>query len=126
MVGTVESASIQQNSANISSLGQMMTQEEEIQRGGGQGMSGMSSGMTQGGGEMQHEGGRQGVSGMSSGMEHNGGGQGMSGMKHNTRDTPGVIKICNMGEDMPTHYCEPSFQVMSSVKGVKVRSRYSN
>ena len=29
--------------------------------GGGQGMSGMSSGMTQGGGEMQHGGGRQGL-----------------------------------------------------------------
>ena len=43
----------------------MTTQEEEaIQRGGGQGLSGMSSGMTGGAGEMQHGGGRQGMSGI--------------------------------------------------------------
>lgn len=29
-------------------------------------------------------------------------------------------EMCNMGEDMPPHYCEPSYQVMSSVKGVKI------
>ena len=126
MVGTVESGgSIQQNPANISNSGQMTQDEEAIQRGGGQGMSGMS-GMTQGGGEMQHDGGGgQGMSGMSSGMGDGGGGQGMSGMssgmEHNTGDLPGMIKeMCHMGEDMPPHYCEPSYQVMSSVKGVKV------
>jgi plastocyanin len=166
MVGIIESASVQQNTANISSLGQMMTQDEEaIQRGGGQGMSGMSgmtegggemehgggggqgmsgmSGMTEGGGEMEHGGG-QGMSGMSgmtegggemehggeqgmsgmSGMEHGSGGQGMSGMsgmEHGSGHTPGMTnEMCHMGEDMPPHYCEPSYQVMSSVKGVKI------
>jgi len=85
--------------------------------GGRQGMSGMSG--------MEHDGGRQGMgmSGMS-GMEHDGGGQGMSGMsgmEHDSIDTPGMVKeMCNMGEDTPPHYCEPSYQVMSSVKGVKV------
>jgi hypothetical protein len=119
MVGTIESTSLQQNPANISSSGQMITQDEEaIQRGGGQGMSGMSSGM-------EHGGGGQGMSGMSTEMEHGGGGQGMSGMstemEEDTSDTPGMIKeMCHMGEDMPPHYCEPSYQVMSSVKGIKV------
>jgi hypothetical protein len=66
-----------------------------------------------------------GMSGMS-GMEHDGGGQGMgmsgmSGMEHDSMYTPGMVKeMCHMGEDMPRHYCEPSYQVMSSVKGVKV------
>jgi hypothetical protein len=65
--------------------------------------------MTQGEGEMQHGGGGQGMSGMSGGMEQD------------TGDTPGMIKeMCHMGEDMPPHYCEPSYQVMSSVKGVKI------
>ena len=98
--------------------------------GGGQGMSGMSGMEHDGGGQgmsgmsgMEHDGGGQGMSGMS-GMEHDGGGQGMSGMsgmEHDSMDTSGMVKeMCNMGEDMPPHYCEPSYQVMSSVKGVKV------
>jgi hypothetical protein len=44
-----------------------------------------------------------------------------SGMGEDTGDTPGMInEMCNMGEDMPPHYCEPSYRVMSSVKGVKI------
>ena len=35
--------------------------------------------------------------------------------------TPGMIsEMCHMGEGMPPHYCEPSYNVMSSVKGVRV------
>ena len=46
---------------------------------------------------------------------------GMSGMEHSTGDIPGMIKeMYHLGEGMPPHYCEPSYQVMSSVKGVKV------
>ena len=76
-------------------------------------------------GGMEHDGGGQGMSGMSGGMEHDGGGQGMSGMsggmEHGADHTPGMTnEMCNMGEDMPPHYCEPSYQVMSSVKGVKI------
>ena len=98
-----------------------------MQQGGGQGMSGMG-GMEHGGGQgmsgmggMEHGGG-QGMSGMG-GMEH-GGGQGMSGMGgmgDNTGNTPGMIKeMCHMGEDMPPHYCEPAYHVMSSVKGIRI------
>jgi plastocyanin len=121
MVGTVESGgSVQQNPSNNSNMSLMLTQGKgAIQQSGGQGMgmSGMSG--------MEHDGGGQGMgmSGMS-GMEHDGGGQGMSGMsgmEHDSIDTPDMVKeMCNMGEDMPPHYCEPSYQVMSSVKGVKV------
>jgi hypothetical protein len=53
-----------------------------------------------------------------------GGGQGMSGMGgmgDNTGNTPGMIKeMCHMGEDMPPHYCEPAYHVMSSVKGIRI------
>lgn len=41
-------------------------------------------------------------------------------MEHGEK-TPGTIsEMCNMGDDMPPRYCEPSYNVMSSVKGVKV------
>ena len=149
MVGTVESGgSVQQNPANNSNMSLMLTEGKgAIQQdggqgmgmsgmsgmehdGGGQGMSGMSGMEHDGGGQgmsgmsgMEHDGGGQGMSGMS-GMEHDGGGQGMSGMsgmEHSTREIPGMIKeMCHMEEDMPPHYCEPSYQVMSSAKGVKV------
>ena len=47
--------------------------------------------------------------------------EGMSGMEHGTDHIPGMTnEMCNMGEDMPPHYCEPPYQVMSSVKGVKI------
>jgi hypothetical protein len=67
---------------------------------------------------MEH--GGQGMQGMQ-GMEHGGQGmQGMQGMEHG-EETPGTIsEMCNMGDDMPPHYCEPSYNVMSSVKGIKV------
>ena len=79
----------------------------------------MSSGM---GGMMEHGGQGQGMSGMGGMMEHGGQGQGMSGMggmmEH---DSPGAInEMCHTGGNMPPHYCEPSYQVMSSVKGVKI------
>jgi hypothetical protein len=75
---------------------------------------------------MEHGGGGQGqgMSGMGGMMEHGGGGQGqgMSGMggmmEHGS---PGAInEMCHMGDDMPPHYCEPSYHVMSSVKGVEI------
>ena len=31
-----------------------------------------------------------------------------------------VQQMCNMEKDMPPHYCEPNYMVMSSVKGVKI------
>lgn len=37
------------------------------------------------------------------------------------RSTSGAInEICHMGDDMPPHYCEPSYHVMSSVRGVRI------
>ena len=111
----------------MSGMGGMTEGGGEMEHGGGQGMSGMG-GMTEGGGEMEHGGGQgmSGMGGMTEGggeMEH-GGGQGMSGMggmEHGGGHTPGMTnEMCHMGEDMPPHYCEPSYQVMSSVKGVKI------
>ena len=61
-------------------------------------------------------------SGMGGMMEHGGQGQGMSGMGGMMeRSTSGAInEICHMGDDMPPHYCEPSYHVMSSVRGVRI------
>jgi hypothetical protein len=68
-----------------------------VQAQGGQGMSGM-------GGMMEH--GEQGMSGMGGMMEHS---------------APGSVnQVCSVEDHMPPHYCEPSYQVMSSVKGVKI------
>jgi hypothetical protein len=75
--------------------------------GGGGGHDG-SSGMGGGGG-----GGHDGSSGMGGG---GGGGHGMMMM-----NVPGMVQqMCNMGKDMPPHYCEPNYNVMSSVKGLKI------
>ena len=36
-------------------------------------------------------------------------------------NVPGFVQqICNIGKDMPPHYCEPNYNVMSSVKGFKI------
>jgi hypothetical protein len=36
-------------------------------------------------------------------------------------DVPGAVhQMCHMGKDMPPTYCEPSYAVMSSVKGLKI------
>jgi hypothetical protein len=36
-------------------------------------------------------------------------------------DVPGAVhQMCHMGKDMPPTYCEPSYIVMSSVKGLKI------
>jgi hypothetical protein len=103
--------------------------------GQGQGMSGMDGMMEHGGqgqgmsgmdGMMEHGGQGQGMSGMDGMMEHGGQGQGMSGMdgmmsgmmEHGAPG--GINEMCHMGDDMPPHYCEPSYHVMSSVKGVKI------
>jgi hypothetical protein len=75
---------------------------------------------------MEHGGQGQGMSGMDGMMEHGGQGQGMSGMdgmmsgmmEHGAPG--GINEMCHMGDDMPPHYCEPSYHVMSSVKGVKI------
>ena len=67
-------------------------------------MGGMSS--MGGGGMPGMGGGSMGMGGMSS--------MGGGGM-------PGTLnQMCHMGNDMPPHYCEPSYHVMSSVQGVKV------
>ena len=68
--------------------------------GGGEGMSGMG-GMTGGGG--QHGAGGMMMEG--SGMEQK----------------PGMMsEMCSMSEGMPPHYCEPSYHVMSSAKGIRI------
>jgi hypothetical protein len=72
-------------------------------RGNMSSMSGMSS-MGGGGGSNM-----QGMSGMSS-MGGGGGG-----------NMPGSLnQMCHMGNDMPPHYCEPAYHVMSSAQGIKV------
>ena len=84
--------------------------------GGGQGMDGGggSSGMGGGGGH-----GMDGNGG-SSGMGGGGAGHGMMMMMTNV---PGFVQqICHTGKDMPPSYCEPNYQVMSSVKGLKISS----
>ncbi|MGB0028855.1 MAG: hypothetical protein WBP64_18665, partial [Nitrososphaeraceae archaeon] len=46
---------------------------------------------------------------------------GMSSSMGGGGDMPGTLnQMCHMGNDMPAHYCEPSYHVMSSVQGVKV------
>jgi hypothetical protein len=71
--------------------------------------------------QMNMEGGQGGGQGMngggSSGMGGQGGGHGMMMMMN----VPGFVQqICNIGKDMPPHYCEPNYNVMSSVKGLKI------
>ena len=68
--------------------------------------------------QMNMEGGQGGGHGMngggSSGMGGEGGGHSMMMMMN----VPGFVQqICNIGKDMPPHYCEPNYNVMSSVKG---------
>jgi hypothetical protein len=78
--------------------------------GGSQGMGmggGGSQGMGMGGG------GSQGM-GMGGGAGH--------GMMMMTNVPGSVQQICNMGKDMPPSYCEPTYHVMSSVKGFKISS----
>ena len=66
--------------------------------------------------------------GGSQGMGMGGGGsQGMvggagHGMMMMTNVPGSVQQICNMGKDMPPSYCEPTYHVMSSVKGFKISS----
>ena len=55
-----------------------------------------------------------GSSGMSGGGDH------MMNMMM-MMDVPGAVhQMCHMGKDMPPTYCEPSYIVMSSVKGLKI------
>ena len=80
--------------------------------GGGQGMgSGGGQGMGSGGGQGMDGGGSSGMGG--------GAGHGMMMMTN----VPGFVQqICHTGKDMPPSYCEPNYQVMSSVKGLKISS----
>ena len=80
--------------------------------GGGQGMgSGGGQGMGSGGGHGMDGGGSSGMGG--------GAGHGMMMMTN----VPGFVQqICHTGKDMPPSYCEPNYQVMSSVKGLKISS----
>jgi hypothetical protein len=47
---------------------------------------------------------------------------GMGGGGHGMMmNVPGMVQqMCHMGKDMPPHYCEPNYNVMSSVKGLKI------
>ena len=72
-----------------------------------------------GGGQGMGSGGGHGMDdGSSSGM---GGGAG-HGMMMMTNIPGFVQQICHTGKDMPPSYCEPNYQVMSSVKGLKISS----
>jgi len=104
------------DSEGMSGMGGMM------EHGGqGQGMSGR-------GGMMEHGGQGQGMSGRGGMMEHGGQGQGMSGMGgmmtmggSGMEHKPGMMsEMCSISERMPPHYCEPSYHVMSSVKGIRI------
>jgi hypothetical protein len=65
-----------------------------------------------GGGQSGMGGG--GPSGMGGGSDH------MMNMMM-MMDVPGSVQqMCHMGKDMPPTYCEPSYTVMSSVKGLKI------
>jgi len=104
--------------------------------GGGSGAGGMmmqhggddSEGMSGMGGMMEHGGQGQGMSGRGGMMEHGGQGQGMSGMGgmmtmggSGMEHKPGMMsEMCSISERMPPHYCEPSYHVMSSVKGIRI------
>ena len=71
--------------------------------------------------QMNMEGGQGGGQGMngggSSGMGGEGGGHSMMMMMN----VPGFVQqICNIDKEMPPHYCEPNYNVMSSVKGFKI------
>ena len=80
--------------------------------GGGHGMNMGMSGMGDGGQGMS-----MGMSGMGMGMSGMMG-EGGHGMMMNV---PGIVKqMCHVGTDMLPHYCEPSYAVMSSVKGLKI------
>jgi hypothetical protein len=84
--------------------------------GGSSGMGGGSSGMGGGGGHgMDGNGGSSGMGG--------GGGAGHGMMMMMMTNVPGFVQqICHTGKDMPPSYCEPNYQVMSSVKGLKISS----
>ena len=59
----------------------------------------------------------------SSAMQGMGSGGGMQGMQSmdNMQGSRGSIKeMCDKMNDMPTHYCEPSYNIMSSFMGVKI------
>ena len=76
---------------------------------------GGSQGMGMGGGGSQGMGmGGGGSQGMVGGAGH--------GMMMMTNVPGSVQQICNMGKDMPPSYCEPTYHVMSSVKGFKISS----
>jgi len=63
-------------------------------------------------------GGDQGMGGGGSSGMGGGGGAGHGMMMMNV---PGMVQqMCHMGKDMPPHYCEPNYNVMSSVKGLKI------
>jgi hypothetical protein len=83
--------------------------------GGGHGSDGGdASGMGGGGGGHGMDGG--GASGMG------GGGGAGHGMMMMTNVPGSVEQICIIGKDMPPSYCEPTYHVMSSVKGLKISS----
>jgi len=72
-----------------------------------------------GGGQGMGSGGGQGMDGGGSSGMGGGAGHGMMMMTN----VPGFVQqICHTGKDMPPSYCEPNYQVMSSVKGLKISS----
>jgi hypothetical protein len=108
--------------STIFTLGNLFAIKSAIAQGygdgrGGDGSSGHDMGMKgssgMGGGEhgMMMGGGEHGM--MMGGGEH--------GMMMMMMDVPGAVhQMCHMGKDMPPTYCEPSYTVMSSVKGLKI------
>jgi hypothetical protein len=89
----------------------------------------VESANAQGGGGHGGESGGGGASGMGGGGHgmDGGGASGMGGgggAGHGMMmNVPGMVQqICHAGKDMPPHYCEPNYNVMSSVKGLKISS----
>jgi hypothetical protein len=84
-------------------------------------MSGMNmTGIADGRGNMSGMGGMSSMGGGSGGNM-----QGMGGMSSmgggSGGNMPGSLnQMCHMGNDMPPHYCEPAYHVMSSAQGIKV------
>ena len=99
---SIESANAQMNMGGGGSQGMGM---------GGSGSQGMGMG---GGGSQGMGMGGGGSQGMVGGAGH--------GMMMMTNVPGSVQQICNMGKDMPSSYCEPTYHVMSSVKGFKISS----
>ena len=83
----------------------------QMKMGGGDGSEGHDMSM----------GGSSGMGGEGGHDMSMGGSSGMGGEGGHSMEMPGMVQqMCHMGKDMPPHYCEPAYMVMSSAKGLKI------